>query len=172
MKSVILGMLILALLSCQAQAQSGEYSKGQGYVYVAPGGHLAHGFGGDRTTLQIGGGFERFFTRQLGAAADIGYAGNITPGDKFFKGWGTLSSNFVTRFPAKDRKTRVEGFVTAGYTRVMDDGGHDSNGVNFGGGFNWWFDKRAALRIEARDHIFRPDVTVHLLGFRIGLTFR
>jgi hypothetical protein len=174
MKSAILEMLVLALLPCLAQAQSSGYSKGQGYVYVAPGRHIGQGWW-SRMTVEIGGGGEGFLTRRFGLGADVGYVGNLAPDEKFFHGWGTPSINFVARFPRKGNNTRAEGFVTAGYTRVIAVTERDGNGVNFGFGFNWWLEKRAALRIEVRDHIyslFRQDALGHIVGLRIGVAFR
>ncbi|MDQ3010723.1 MAG: hypothetical protein M3X11_08495 [Acidobacteriota bacterium] len=46
------------------------------------------------------------------------------------------------------------------------------NGVNFGGGVNYWFKDRIGLRFEVRDHMFIPSPDTHLIGFRVGLLFR
>jgi hypothetical protein len=170
----ILGILILTLVPCLGQAQSSGYSKWYGYGYFAPGGRVTSG-DGSRVTIQIGVGGERFFSRHLGAGADVGFAGRMAPEEKFFSGWGTFSSNFLARFPAKDNKKKAEPFVTAGYTRVMPVGHDDQNGINFGVGVNWWLQERVALRIEMRDHIPQPfsqGALVHFVGLRIGLTFR
>jgi len=43
--------------------------------------------------------------------------------------------------------------------------------VNFGGGVNWWFKRGLGLRLEVRDHVPTTG-NGHLLGFRIGLSFR
>jgi len=176
MKSAILGLLILALVPCVGRAQSSDYFKWHGYGYFAPGGRVTSG-SGSRVTLQIGVGGERFFNRHLGVGADVGFAGDMAPEEKFFSGWGTFSSNFVARFPARDNKKKAEPFVTAGYTRVMPVGYHDYNGINFGGGLNWWVGKCVALRFEVRDHIYPlfyryRGALSHIVGLRIGLTFR
>ena len=173
MRRAIFGTLILALLPCLAQAQSDDYPKWHGYGYIGPGGKFAPGLR-TRATLQIGVGLERYFTRRFGVSGDAGYAGRLGPG-KFSSGWGMLSGNFVARFPRKDEEKKVEPFVTAGYTRIMDVGNRDYHGINFGAGFNWWVDKRAALRVEVRDHIqnlLSQGAPVHFLGLRIGVTFR
>lgn len=169
MKRAIMGTLILALVPCLAQAQSDDYPKWHGYGYVAPGGRVTSG-SGSRVTVHFGGGGERFFNRNAGMGAEVGYLRPVG-GGCCNKGWGTLSPNFVARFPRKDVK-KVEPFVTAGYTRVNWVPGDDNDGFNFGAGFNWWARKRIALRIEVRDHVFFEGATDHLLGLRIGVTFR
>ena len=174
MKRAIWGALILAVSPCLGQAQSSDYSKWYGYGYFAPGGRVTTA-DGSRAAIHMGGGIERFFTRHLGAGMDLGYFRAV--GDCCTEHWGTFSPSVVARYGAKDKKKGAEGFVTAGYTRISHVRLHrdDGNGMNFGFGFNWWFDKRAALRIEVRDHVhslFSQGAAVHFLGLRIGLTFR
>jgi len=118
----------------------------------------------------VGAGGEGFFTKNLGLGADVGY---LTPMRSWSDGIGTFSPNFVARFRAKSDENKVEPFVTGGYTRFFGDG--SANGVNFGGGTNYWFKDHVGLRFEVRDNVMIPpsmDLTVHHVGFRIGLTFR
>jgi len=169
LKSAILGLLILALVPCVGRAQSSDYSKGHGYAYFAPGGRVTSG-SGSRATIHMGGGYERFFTRHVGAGAEPGFLGTVEPDDRqvFTTSWGTFSLNFVARLRAKDENTRTKPFVTGGYTLMVRN--EADSGVNFGGGFNWWFEKRVGLRVEVRDHLLLGPY--HLVGAHIGLTFR
>ncbi|MBI2683472.1 MAG: hypothetical protein HYX26_09715 [Acidobacteriales bacterium] len=41
-----------------------------------------------------------------------------------------------------------------------------------GAGFDLWFKEHQGLRLEFRDQIFPGGGTDHVLGFRIGYTFR
>ena len=48
------------------------------------------------------------------------------------------------------------------------------NGVNFGGGVNYWFRERVGLRLEFRDQvgIELEGPSSHFYGLRVGLSFR
>jgi hypothetical protein len=169
MKGVLLALLLVALVPMWASAQASEYSKGHGYVYFAPGLAGAQGETG-MTTAHIGGGGEGFFTRNLGLGADVGY---LAPFESFSDGIGTCSPNFVARFRAKNGGNKVEPFVTGGYTLFFRSG--MDNGVNFGGGVNYWFREHVGLRFELRDSAMIPGegrATTHYAGLRIALTFR
>ena len=169
MKRVILAVLLVALVPMWASAQDSEYSKGHGYVYVAPGFAGAEGETG-MGVAHIGGGGEGFFTRNLGLGADVGY---LAPFEAFSDGIGTFSPNLVARFRAKDAQNKVEPFVSGGYTLFFRS--VSANGANFGGGVNWWFKEHVGLRFELRDNVMIPgggDSTVHYVGLRIALAFR
>ena len=164
MKTTALATLILALVPCLAQAQTSDESKGHGYVYFAPGVTAPEGEG----TIHIGGGGEGFFSRYVGAGADVGY---VAPYSSFSDGIGIFSPNVVARFRPKGKENKVEPFVTGGYSLFFRDG--TANGANLGGGVNWWFKERIGLRFEIRDSVLiNTEETVQLIGFRIGLTFR
>jgi hypothetical protein len=163
MKRLISTLFVLVFLPALAFAQASDYSKGHGYAYFAPGasspssGAYAH----------VGAGGEGFFTRNLGAAAELGY---LTPMRSWSDGIGTLSPNFVARFRAKDRDHKLEPFVTGGYTLFFRSG--TASGVNFGGGVNYWFNDNVGLRLEVRDNVWTQYATIHYVGFRVGVTFR
>jgi hypothetical protein len=169
MKRVLLALLLVALVPVWASAQDPDWSKGHGYAYFAPGLAGAQGETG-MTTAHIGGGGEGFFTRNLGLGAEVGY---LAPFESFSDGIGTFSPNFVARFRAKSGQNKVEPFVTGGYTLFFSSG--TANGVNFGGGVNYWFKEHVGLRFEVRDSAMIPgegQATTHFVGFRIALTFR
>ncbi len=162
------GTLLLIVWLPLLAAQGSDYSKGQGYFYVAPG--VRGGYDEEPVvTLQLGGGGEAFFARNLGLGVDLGGVRVSGPGD--YRDWlCVFSPNFVVRFRAKRDENKVEPFVTAGGT-VFSGVGYD-NGLNFGGGVNYWFADHVGLRFEARDSFELAQDAAHFVGFRIGLTFR
>jgi len=165
MKKTILGVLVLMLISSLAQAQTGQESKGHGYIYFAPGISAPESEG----AMHIGGGGEGFFNRYLGAGAEVGY---VAPYSSFSDGIGIFSPNVVARFRPKSKENKVEPFVTGGYSLFFRS--RSTNGANVGGGVNWWFKERLGLRFEVRDNfaVLDDGDTVHLVGFRFGLTFK
>jgi hypothetical protein len=76
----------------------------------------------------------------------------------------------VGRFRPKTSDNKVEPFVTGGYTHFFRWG--TPNGINFGGGVNYWFSNHVGLRFEVRDNARGNRPLHHFVGFRIGLTFR
>lgn len=156
-------VLLIGLLPLSAAAQSSDYSKWDGYFYAAPG--VRAGFDEPSVaTVQIGGGGEGFFTRNLGLGGDVGsvrVSGN----------WTTVfSPNLIVRFRAEREKHKVEPFVTAG--AVFFSGVNYQKGLNVGGGLNYWFRDHVGLRFEARDSFSWENEPPHFIGFRIGLAFR
>jgi hypothetical protein len=164
MKRLIGSILVLVSLPLVAAAQGSDYSKGHGYFYVAPGVRGGADQPGE-ALVQIGGGAEAFFTRNLGLGFDVG-------GLRWFEqDWFyAISPNFVVRFRAKNDENRVEPFLTGGgtvFTGVIYE-----NGLNLGGGVNYWFSRHVGLRLEARDSFELAQDARHFVAFRIGLTFR
>ncbi len=190
MKKMFLAALISGLLPCLAQAQTSDYSKGYGYVSFAPGGRLAGGFDYDEPTIHIGFGGEGFFTRYLGAGADVAFLHSPEwldgrePARKFV----ILSPRLVARLLVRDERNPVEPFVTGGYSLILRQDAPNGvvygekprtwwetdNGMNFGGGFNWWFNRDLGVRFELRDCIWQPFASwgSHVVSVHIGLTFR
>jgi hypothetical protein len=164
MNRILPALIFLMLASSIALAQSNGESRGNGYVYFAPGVTTP----GGRGTMHIGAGGEGFFNRYVGAGLDAGY---VAPYESFSDGIGTLSPNFVARFRPKTQDNKVEPFVTGGYTLFFRSG--TANGANVGGGVNWWFKEHVGMRFEVRDNIMiESSETAHFVGFRFGLTFR
>jgi len=163
MKRLIRTLFLLASLPLLASAQSSDYSKGHGYAYFAPGVSSPSSV----TYAHVGGGGEGFFTRYIGAGADLGY---LTPIRSWSDGIGTLSPNLVARFRAKDKNNKLEPFVTGGYTLFFRSG--TASGFNFGGGVNYWLKDHVGLRFEVRDNVWTQYATIHYVGFRVGVTFR
>ena len=188
MKSAILGTLILVLLPCLAQAQSSEYSKGEGYLSFAPGGRLAGHDEWNHPTIQVGVGGEGYFSPHWGVGVDFAYLRSPS-GDRIAaRNWVILSPRAVARLRLQNEKNQVEPFVAGGYSLI--DRQHSPNGVvfgeiprtwwetehgvNFGGGLDWWLSRSLGLRLELRDCIrFSGSADGnHLVSAHIGLTFR
>ena len=163
MRRLVGTILVLVSLPLLAAAQTDEFSRGHGYAYFAPSVTSPSSV----TWAHMGGGGEGFFTRNLGAGAEMGY---LTPMQSWSSGVGTFSPNFVVRFRAKDGNNKIEPFVTGGYTLFFRSGA--DSGFNFGSGVNYWLKDRVGLRFEVRDNVWTQGGTVHYVGFRIGVTFR
>lgn len=133
-----------------------------GYIFAAPGGTSGGGGG----TLHIGGGGDGVFSNGVGIGAEVGY---IAPFEYFGDGLGTFSINGSYHMKS-GKSEKLVPFVTGGYTGFFRSG--YANGVNFGGGVNYWFKPRVGLRVEFRDNVFLQEGSAHFLNVRVGLTFR
>jgi hypothetical protein len=136
---------------------------GYGYIFAAPGGTSSGGGG----TLHVGGGGEAVHKKGFGVGAELAY---LMPFESAGDGLGTFSVNGSYHFLKSSKSEKLVPFVTAGYTGFFR-GGY-ANGVNFGGGVNYWFKPRVGFRVEFRDNVFAQDGTAHFLNVRFGLTFR
>jgi hypothetical protein len=134
--------------------------KGHGYVFLSPGVTSPDGGG----FMHFGGGGEGVFYKGVGAGGEIGYA---YPTSAFGCGIGLASVNGLFQFGEARPDRKVVPFATAGYSLAFR--GDTARFVNFGGGATWWFRERTGLRLEFRDH---TTDGVHLIGFRIGVSFR
>ena len=155
---VLVGALVL-LLPLSLIAQNNEY-RGQGYLFFAPG--ALTGSGNTQGTFHIGGGGEGFLYRGLAGGAEIGYLASWKG-----EGIGVLSLDSSLHF---NRRAKLSPFVTGGYSLLFRSG--HANGVNFGGGVNWWIGERMGIRLEFRDHFQTQFTDIHYPGFRIGFAFR
>jgi hypothetical protein len=164
MKTLISTALLFIALSLPALAQTSNSSRGQGYLFVAPG----VGMGNSRLTsgasFQIGGGGEGFVYKGLGVGAEIGAAGSLS--DYYYFGVGSVNLSYHFLPSATDRK--LEPFVSLGYTLFFRAG--VTHGGHAGFGLNRWLNKNVALRFEIRDDV--EGGHGHLVGFRIGVTLR
>ena len=171
MRPIIFALLQVVLFSLAAAAQtvapsakqtSSNNGYGYGYVFAAPG--VASG---GTPTFHIGGGGEGILKNGLGIGAEIGYIGPI---GELGNGFGVFSVNGSYHFLKENKSDKVAPLVTGGYTGFFR-GGY-INGVNFGGGINYWFKERVGLRFELRDNVFAQGGATHLLNIRVGVTFR
>jgi hypothetical protein len=122
-------------------------------------------------TLAVGG--EGLIYKGLGVGAELGC---MFPWSSFDDGLAVGSVNMSYHFPPRTKSRKLEPFVAGGYTLFVRHG--ISGGSNFGGGVNYWFAERAALRFEVRDtntlggsRALFGDVD-HVISFRIGVTWR
>jgi hypothetical protein len=198
MKKLIVRAALLLLVPMLASAQDVDHQyHGQGYWFFAGAGSGTGSFqsGLSTTSLpsgsvsnspQFGGGGEYL------VAKGLGFGGELLSSTQSFEG-ASLSTwvgsiNVSYHFGSSTKMRKVEPFVTGGYTffYVSNIGFGPDSGGNFGAGLNIWLMRHAALRLEIRDDVggqdlsaeFEPEGTYylrssqHLVGFRIGMTFR
>jgi hypothetical protein len=135
----------------------------QGYGYVGPGAFTT----GSETLIHYGAGAEGLLVHGLSVGAELG---GFAPAASFRDGFGVFSPNASYHFLNASRSRKFVPFVTGGYTLFFAS--DVANGMNFGGGFNYWFKERVGVRIEVRDHILFPAGDAHLIGVRFGVSFR
>ena len=160
MTKVALALFLVVLVPAVGLAQRSDEQKSQGYAFFAPGVAAP----GSISTVQFGVGGEGLVYKGGGVGGELGY---VAPSQSFGGGLGVLSANGSYNF---SRRKKLVPFVTGGYTLLFRAG--SANGVNFGGGINYWLRKRVGLRLEFRDQIFPALDGKNFLGFRIGLSFR
>lgn len=159
MRQLILLTCLLTVLSGTGAAQNTDRS--HGYIFAAPGGASSGGGG----TLHIGGGGEGVFKSGAGLGAELGY---LFPFENRGSGLGVFSINGSYHFL---KSGKASPFITGGYSGFFRRG--YSNGVNFGGGVNYWFKERAGLRFELRDNVaLGAGAALHFLNVRVGFIFR
>lgn len=143
-------------------------SRGQGYVFVAPGAATTFSCGScTYGMLHFGGGGEALLYKGLGIGAELGY---VAPMEGMSDGIGLLSINGIYLFRSRTHP-KLEPFLTGGGSLGFVSGGA-FGGMNFGGGVQYWMRKRIGLRFEFRDHIPTASTSSHLLEGRIGFAFR
>ena len=157
MRKLIFMFLVTVLLPFYAAAQNKEHH-GQGYVFVAPGTSSEGGL-----FLHIGGGGEGLVYKGMGVGGEIGYLG----ASGLSNGVGVISPNVSYNF---SKSSGFSPFVTGGYTLFFR--GESYHAGNIGAGMNWWFKDHLGLRLEVRDHIVATSPKIHIVGIRIGLSFR
>lgn len=163
-RKTILMMAMIMMVSITGRAQSGSDSKAIGVVFGAPG---VAANGGSSATIHVGAGAEGLVYKGLGIGGEIGY---LAPTSSLGDGFGVLSVNGSYHFRNATASGKVVPFVTGGWSLAFRSG--SANGVNFGGGIDYWFKDRLGLRFEVRDHVFNDFSSTHLVGFRVGLSFR
>jgi hypothetical protein len=167
MRRIIFVVLLMAMASGAALAQTPQPSnrefRAQGYGYVGPGAFTAD----SDTLLHYGIGGEGLIKGGFGAGAEIG---GFARSGRIDRGFGVFSPNVSYHFLKASRSGKLVPFVTGGYTLFFASG--VDNGVNFGGGVNYWFKERVGLRIEVRDHWLVPTSEFHAIGVRFGIAFR
>ncbi len=166
MKALISAAFLLIALSLSALAQTSNRSKGQGYLFFAPG--VAHGNSrlSSGTSVHIGGGGEGFVYKGLGVGAEIGAVGPLSYFSNNYFGLGSVNLSY--HFPPSATEPKLEPFVNLGYTLFFRAG--VTHGGHAGFGLNRWLNKNVALRFEIQDDV--EGGHGHLIGFRLGVTLR
>src|SRR5262249_25793068 len=170
MKRLVSIGVVFCACALTASAQSPKVSRGQGYVFFAPGfgniGPFDEGTGAD---MHVGAGGEGFIYKGLGLGLEIGPVG---PWSTSGLGWsnfvvGLGSANLSYHFLPSTSERKIEPFATAGYSLFFR--ALISQGYNAGVGVNRWLSRSVAMRFEIRGHrSYRRQFT----GFRVGLTFQ
>jgi hypothetical protein len=163
MSRVAFVLVLLFSLTALCSAESPEGRRRQGYLFTGPGAFLSEG----AATFQFGGGVEWFVYEGL---AFGGEASLLTYAECFQCGGYVLGSINASYYLLKSSPSKLKPFVTAGYGGAGSTEGGGIGLVNFGGGVNYWFKDRVALRIEVRDHV-DTDFDVHQVSLRVGITF-
>ncbi|HEU0174862.1 MAG TPA: hypothetical protein VFV58_11415 [Blastocatellia bacterium] len=170
MKTLIYTAPLLITLSLSVLAQASDSCRGQGYLFIAPGVAINNYKIGSGPFVHAGIGGEGFVYKGFGVGAEIGGFGS----DEVI---GIGSANVSYHFLPGPTERKIEPFVSAGYTLFFRAGLR--HGGNIGLGINRWLNKDVALRFEVRDNLqgaggrligFRHSG--HLIGFRMGVTFR
>jgi hypothetical protein len=168
MRRLMLIAYSLLLLPLGVMAQEVPPPRATANAFFGVGGAFSDG---ERAgVLHFGGGGEARIYKGLSAGAELGY---LHPTGEFRDGFGLFSANGAYRFWTSSSSQRVVPFVTAGYSLAFRDG--TANLANFGGGVDYWFHDRAALRLEVRDHIWPGQdgaSSANFLMFRIGIVGR
>jgi hypothetical protein len=159
MKKLIVSLFLFVLLPSVALAQSND-KRGWGYLFGGVGGAS----NGEGAFAHVGGGGEGLLYKGFGMGAEVGYVAPIS--ENFGDGVGLLSVNPAYHF---NRSQKAQPFVTGGFSLAFRNGA--SGGGNVGGGVQYWFKEKAALRVEFRTHVFSSD-SPYFHSFRVGLSFR
>ena len=171
MKRLIATAALLLVVPMLASAQTADQTHGQGYVFFGLGTSVGGRSYQVPAVKQVGLGGERFLYEGLGLGADVGYAR-----------WGggyesealIASGDVSYHFRRHAARGGVDPFLLIGVTGFFPTStGRGSPACNFGGGVNLWVTEHAALRLEARDHVYGSYIPGNqYLSFRVGVTFR
>ena len=160
MKKVIVVVFGTLLFAAPAFAQNSQGADKRAFFFGAPGVIT----GTEATTARVGGGVETVWSNGLGFAFDAGYF----TGSDFGNGAVSFSPAIIYEFPVNGR---VRPYVRGGGALLANRHG----GValwTVGGGVNYWFKERMALKVEIRDSFASEDPRYGLLDVMIGLVFR
>jgi hypothetical protein len=124
----------------------------------------------DGTFVHVGGGGEGRLTERVGLGGELGVLVPVTNQYAITTGLASVTPAF--HFIPRESNRRIDPFVEGGLSLLFGRGG--AIAVHYGGGVNYWILRRAGLRLEFRHHIWSPEAgeAVHLVGFRVGITFR
>ena len=168
MAKAIFTTLLFLCTSVAASAQpSGNYGYAFGGLVVAPRSAFTRW---DGTFVHVGGGGEGRLTSKFGLGGELGILKPVT--NQYAVTTGLASVTPAYHFISRDSDSRSDPFVDGGLSILFGRG--SGVAVHYGGGLNYWVLRRVGLRLEFRHHLWSPEAgeAIHLIGFRIGLTFR
>ncbi len=161
----VVGMLSLGSLAFGQSVQP--------YGFFAPGqirGLTPNGLGAlPETAFQFGGGLKWMSKGPLGAGLEMGAAGSSQSFGATDMGMFSANGYYTIK-----RGSKLEPYVTGGYSRSFGRDGLAFNWGNFGGGINYWAARHVGFLLEFRDHVTSPQglTTGQLWNLRVGMTFR
>jgi hypothetical protein len=169
MGRAIFGIVVL-LASCivASAQQSGGYVYAFGGPVVVPRSAFTRW---DGTFIHAGGGGEARLANRFGLGGELGVLKPVTNQYAITTGLGSVTPAY--HFIRRDSKRKFDPFVDGGVSLLVGGGGAAA-AVHYGGGVNYWVGRRLGLRFEFRHHLWSPEAgeAIHLIGFRIGVTFR
>jgi len=157
MKRVAIGLVFLTLL---VQEVSAEDRRGWFYLFAGAG----RGSGdGSPSVVQGGAGGEFLLKSGFGLGGEF----NHTTSARRTGGFSAAAVNASYHFGGREAGRKLVPFVTGGGFFML--GGRDA-GADIGGGIQYWWTDRMALRVEFRTHILSSDVPyIHMVRFGIAL---
>jgi hypothetical protein len=161
-------MRILVLAALAAGAAPAQHTNGYFYggVSTMPGRQIYTYWHGEH--IHVGGGGQIGIGR-FTLGADI--TGLIAVSHDYTRNAAIGSAGAGFHF-FNGRGRKLDPFVTGGVS-ILGARGGVAGMIHYGGGANYWFRRRIALRVEFRDHIWPTEgERVHFSGVRAGLTFR
>jgi hypothetical protein len=168
MAKVILGIVVL-LASCivASAQQSGSYVYAVTGPVVVPRSAFTRW---DGTFIHAGGGGEARLTNRFGLGGELGVLKPVT--NQYAITTGLASVTPAYHFIARGSNRTIDPFVNGGFSVLFGSGAGAA--IHYGGGLNYWVRPRLGLRFEFRHHLWSPEAgeAVHLIGFRVGVTFR
>ncbi|HXH49488.1 MAG TPA: hypothetical protein VNM47_09095 [Terriglobia bacterium] len=176
MKKLMVVTVLLWVLPTPALAQKAGLEYGwQGYTFLGAGTGARYCGQWCGTIWHVGFGGEGFLYKRLGLGAEAGYFHSGPYNFNYNEGF-IVSGDFSYHFRRNAGRGQVDPFVLVGPTAYFPTShGRGALVGNFGGGFNVWLARHAALRLEIRDYANPRDngwPGPHSVSFRFGVTFR
>jgi len=188
MKNLIGTAVLLLVLPATVRASDAEdLVQGQFYLFIAPivsntqYNTVYKSPGLLTTTTSVGGnntgfGGEVLIHKGVGVGIELGYAG-----DWSFSGTGSAlgvgSADVTYHFLGNKSRSKIEPFLTGGYSLYYGERTTTQSGFNLGGGVNLWLIKHVAPRLEIRyqggiNGFHGYSQFNEFIAFRFGVTFR
>ncbi len=165
-ENLVILVLMLTPITTSAQ-QSGSYVYGFAGPVVVPQSAFTRWNG---NFVHVGGGAEGRLTNRFALGGELGVLKPVSNREAITTGLasGTPAYHFISR----ESSRKIDPFIDGGVSLLFGRGG--AVAFHYGGGLNYWIHRRVGLRLEFRHHLWSPEAgeAIHLVGFRIGLTFR